>query len=219
MDGTPRADGYTVFDGLSRVQARIGSIESRVALLSRSSAPAPALRAEPSAPAASESSALFSAAYDAASAGVTGALAGPARRGIGGFGQVEPPAELVAYGNGRVPPEALTPIGVGGHRLWGPAAEAFKLMAQDAAAEGVTIGVTDSYRPYEEQVDLAERKGLYREGGLAAVPGTSSHGWGMALDLDLDARGQTWMRDNGWMYGFAETTPREPWHWEYRPNS
>lgn len=208
-----------MFDGLSRVQARIGNIEGRVALLGRSSSPAPALRSEPTGPAATESSAMFSAAYDAVSGVADGALTGPARRGIGGFGRAEPPAELAAYGNGRVPLEALTPIGIAGHRLWGPAAEAFQLMAQDAAAEGVTIGVTDSYRDHDEQVDLAARKGLYRDGGLAAVPGTSAHGWGIALDLDLDPRAQTWMRDNGWMYGFAETTPREPWHWEYRPNS
>ena len=62
-------------------------------------------------------------------------------------------------------------------------------MRAAAAAAGVDIGVTDSYRPYEEQVDLVRRKGLYSQGGLAAVPGTSPHGWGMALDVDVSTLG------------------------------
>ena len=70
----------------------------------------------------------------------------------------------------------------------------------------------------EVQVDLAERKGLYSQGGLAAKPGTSDHGWGRALDLDLDAKAQAWMRANGDRYGFVEDTPREPWHWVFTPS-
>ncbi|MEZ5218346.1 MAG: M15 family metallopeptidase [Ilumatobacteraceae bacterium] len=72
----------------------------------------------------------------------------------------------------------LEKIGIKSHRLWAPAAEAFKNMRSAAAADGVDIGITDSYRPYEEQVDLVRRKGLYSQGGLAAKPGTSPHGWG-----------------------------------------
>ena len=89
-------------------------------------------------------------------------------------------------------------------------------MAADAAAQGVHIGVTDSYRSYDAQVSLAQRKGLYRNGGLAATPGTSNHGWGRALDLDLDAKAQAWLRANAGRYGFVEDVPREPWHWTYR---
>lgn len=127
-----------------------------------------------------------------------------------------PPTELTTYGNGRIPSDALEPIGVGKHRLWGPAAVAFRQMALDAASDGVNIGVTDSYRSFDQQVELAGRKGLYSEGGLAAQPGTSKHGWGVAIDADVDARGLAWMRANASRYGFYETTPREPWHWEYR---
>jgi hypothetical protein len=127
-----------------------------------------------------------------------------------------PPASLVAYGNGRIPLDALAPIGVGTHRLWTPAAASFKRMAADAASQGVKIGVTDSYRSYDQQVQLAQKKGLYAEGGVAAQPGQSKHGWGVALDMDVDNRGLAWLRANGSRYGFYETTPREPWHWEYR---
>ena len=153
--------------------------------------------------------------------GVTGTgVRTPATRlAAGKYPRLTPPAELVGYGNGRIPADRLTSIGVGSHKLYAPAAQAYKAMTADAAAQGVTIGITDSYRSYESQVDLAGRKGLYSQGGLAATPGTSNHGWGLAVDLDLDATAQQWMRDNGWKYGFVEDTPREPWHWAYRPQS
>lgn len=126
------------------------------------------------------------------------------------------PAGLAVHQNGRVPADALTPVGDGGHRLWQPAAHQLNRLLADARAEGVTIGITDSYRTYETQADLVRRKGLYSQGGLAAAPGTSDHGWGLAVDLRLDDRAQAWMRANAERYGFAEDTPREPWHWAYQ---
>lgn len=126
------------------------------------------------------------------------------------------PSDLLAYGNGNVPTEALASVGQTGHKLWAPAATALDQLIADAAKDGVTIGITDSYRSYDAQVDVAERKGLYTEGGLAAQPGTSPHGWGIAADLDVDAAGQAWLRAHGGSYGFVEDTPREPWHWVYR---
>lgn len=126
------------------------------------------------------------------------------------------PADLERYGNGKIPADALTAISGSNHRLWAPATSAFEQLRADAAKDGVTIGITDSYRSFESQVDVAERKGLYKNGGLAAVPGTSPHGWGVALDLKLDADAQAWMRANGGRYGFVEDTPREPWHWVYK---
>lgn len=128
-------------------------------------------------------------------------------------------ADLERFGNGRIPAGALQPIGVGNHRLWGPAAQAFTRMQADATAAGVDIGVTDSYRSYDQQVDVARRKGLYSQGGLAATPGTSDHGWGMSLDLDLDNRALAWMRANAGRYGFAEDVPREPWHWTFKSSA
>ena len=127
------------------------------------------------------------------------------------------PTALAAYGNGRVPATALREVGATGHRLWEPAAEQLTRLIDDARRDGVHIGITDSYRSYEAQVDVARRKGLYSQGGLAAVPGTSDHGWGMAVDLDLNPRAQAWMRSNGPAYGFHEDTPREPWHWGFQP--
>ena len=129
------------------------------------------------------------------------------------------PTSLAAYGNGKIPEQALSRVGNTRHRLWAPAAAALESMIEAARRDGVKIGITDSYRSYSEQVDLVRRKGLYSQGGLAAKPGTSDHGWGMAADLDLDTKAQAWMRANGPKFGFHEDTPREPWHWGYKPTS
>ena len=129
------------------------------------------------------------------------------------------PPELARYGNGRIPPAALESVGMEEHRMWAPAAQSLKRLVSDAAAAGVTIGITDSYRTYDQQVEIARRKGLYKNGGLAAVPGTSSHGWGRSVDLDVSPEGHAWLREHGGDYGFVEDVPREPWHWTYQSNS
>jgi D-alanyl-D-alanine carboxypeptidase len=129
------------------------------------------------------------------------------------------PTDLAAYGNGKIPASALEQVGNTRHKLWAPAAESLTRLMADAKKDGVTIGITDSYRPYAEQVDLARRKGLYSQGGLAAKPGTSEHGWGMAADLDLNAQGLAWMKQHGAEYGYVNNVPRESWHWAYKPKT
>jgi D-alanyl-D-alanine carboxypeptidase len=133
------------------------------------------------------------------------------------MGPAGPPPELAAYGNGRIPAEALASVEQGTHRLWAPAAAAFQQMEEAATRDGVAFRVSDSYRSYDQQVTLAERKGLYSEGGLAARPGTSNHGWGRSLDLDTNGGAVEWLRANAARFGFHEDVPREPWHWTFRP--
>ncbi len=185
--------------GVAAAQARISAIESRFAPIARvqegSSVDFERMLAMARTPAAP------------GSAAVTSTAMGPAGA----------PAELAAYGNGRIPETALAPIGQGQHRLWAPAASAFRTMAEAAARDGVTIRVSDSYRSFDEQAALAERKGLYSHGGLAAVPGTSNHGWGRALDLDTSGGTVEWLRANAARFGFHEDVAREPWHWTFRP--
>ena len=141
-----------------------------------------------------------------------------ARLAPGEYGRVEPPAELLAFGNGRIPATHMTEIGHADHRLHAPAAAAFDQMEAAARADGVSFDVISSYRDLATQNRLAQEKGLYSQGGLAATPGTSNHGWGLSVDLELDDRAQVWMRENGWRFGFVEDVPREPWHWTYRPS-
>ena len=127
------------------------------------------------------------------------------------------PRALAGYGNGLIPESALAPINGSNQRMWAPAAEQLNKLMADAAASGVSISVTDGYRSYDSQVRVAAEKGLYSQGGVAAQPGTSQHGWGLATDLKLDATAQAWMRAHAKDYGFVENVPREPWHWEFAP--
>lgn len=204
-----RTDGAAFSAQLTSAQA--GAATPTTATSSTSATVAAALGSPTAAPTAGAMSGVT----DIASAALSrpAALRPPVKTSH--HGKLEPPAELAAYGNGKIPPTALAEIGEGGHRMWAPAAAQFKQLRQDAAAAGVNIGVTDSYRSYDQQVDLAKRKGLYSQGGLAATPGTSNHGWGRSLDLDLDAKAQSWMRANAERYGFVEDVPREPWHWTF----
>ena len=206
-------------EGVSAVLARIGEIESRLASLAPPTAGGVSFgqqlrAAAATAPAASSPVPAAAPEQPSAAWNRSTGLAGsrPTAR-LDGDGV---PVELAAYGNGKVPATALRSIG-GGHRLWAPAAEAFTAMEAAAARDGVRLGVTDSYRSYEAQVDVAARKGLYSQGGLAARPGTSDHGWGRSLDLDLDGAALRWMRAHGREHGFVEDTPRESWHWTFTP--
>lgn len=123
--------------------------------------------------------------------------------------------------NGQLDRSELEPIkGAGssktkGHMLNDIAAKAYSEMVAAAEEDGVSWEITDSYRDYEAQVDVAARKGLYSQGGLAAVPGTSNHGWGSAVDLKLNDEALAWLRTNAEQFGFTNI-PREPWHWEHK---
>jgi cell wall-associated NlpC family hydrolase len=127
------------------------------------------------------------------------------------------------YPNGLIPPSAMCPLGVAGHVLRCDAAAAYRAMsAAFAAAFGSPICITDSYRTYSSQVRLYGQKPT-----LAAVPGTSNHGWGLAVDLcgGIEHYGTapyTWMKANAGRFGFLHPDwaepgngREEPWHWEY----
>ena len=122
--------------------------------------------------------------------------------------------------NGMIDQTALVTIAPTGqetspHKLNAEAAKAYDDMKTAAEKDGVSWGITDSYRDYDAQVDVAQKKGLYKNGGLAAVPGTSNHGWGSAIDLQLNPKAQEWLKANAANFGFSNI-PREPWHWEHK---
>jgi len=206
--------------GIEAVNSRIADIQSRIIALQTQQVAATkaktAATSATSAPGGSFATVLADAMDTQSSAGTAKSSSLNKSYSLNSKGI---PTELVGYGNGKIPANALEKVGTTNHKLWAPAAESLTRMISDAKAQGVTIGITDSYRSYTEQVDVARRKGLYSQGGLAAKPGTSEHGWGMATDLDLNNKAQAWMRANGEKYGFVENTPREPWHWAYKPKS
>ena len=149
-----------------------------------------------------------------------GAVVVPSAEGTCG-----PPSAL-GEANGFLPASTLCPLSSGrGHQLRTDAAAAYeRLQAAYASALGRPLCVTDSYRSYPAQVDVFARKP-----SLAAVPGTSQHGWGLALDLCggvqvFGSEAHEWMRANAPAFGWhhpqwARQGGRrpEPWHWEYGP--
>ena len=133
-------------------------------------------------------------------------------------------ADLTAYSNGMIDPGALCPLwGAPGQLLRADAALAFEALSRAWAAQyGVPLCVTDSYRSFGDQVQLYATKP-----SLAARPGTSNHGWGVALDLcggvqRFDSEQHLWMARNGPQFGWFHPqwarqggSKPEPWHWEF----
>ena len=74
---------------------------------------------------------------------------------------------------------------------------------------GKKIPVTDGYRTYEDQVRMKEKYGA-----RAATPGTSLHGFGVAIDADSAALNKA--EDLGLLrkYGLTRPIGGEPWHVE-----
>lgn len=127
------------------------------------------------------------------------------------------------YPNGLIPPSALCGVGIGQHALRCDAAQGFVAMSRAHARQtGRPLCITDSYRTFNAQVDLYRRKP-----SLAAVPGTSNHGWGLAIDMcdgvqSFGSPAYKWMARNGPAFGWVNphwARPgggrEEPWHWEY----
>ncbi|WP_339391405.1 MULTISPECIES: M15 family metallopeptidase [Brevibacterium] len=124
--------------------------------------------------------------------------------------------------NGELPKEWLCDLGQGGHQLRADAAVSFAEMSAAYKKEtGKNIPITDSYRNLEGQISVAGRKP-----GLSARPGTSMHGWGIALDLGGGTESESgpwdWLVKNAGKYGWenpdwAKSSKYEPWHWEYVP--
>ena len=127
--------------------------------------------------------------------------------------------------NGQLPDSALCTLWDPKHRLRADAAVALaKVNVAYKQHFGVNICLTDSYRTIAEQRRLRAIKP-----GLAAVPGTSEHGVGLAVDLCggvEDGAGNVhyqWLRANAGAYGFENPAwalpgaagPQEAWHWEY----
>ena len=156
-------------------------------------------------------------AADAADAGGgTGSVAECGAASAGGY----PAGAWGGYSDGLIPSSQLCAIS-GGGRLRPDAAAAFDAMSQAyAQAFGTTLCVSDSYRTYSQQVSVFRQRP-----SLAAVPGTSNHGWGLAVDLGCGVQNSRsaqyrWMTRNagqfGWVHpAWAVHDPYEPWHWEF----
>ena len=115
-------------------------------------------------------------------------------------------------------------------------------MIAAAARDGVVLRATQGYRPLAEQISLflaryvlavlglgpfgdvrwwAGRRYVRSTGAAAAVPGTSNHGWGQAIDWDISQAGAlAWLTAHAHEYGWSRpawtflAVSLEPWHWE-----
>lgn len=110
-------------------------------------------------------------------------------------------------------------------------------MIKDAEKDGVCLVVVSGYRTYEQQ------QKLYHEAtdkSLVAIPGTSEHELGIAVDLgacpmsdgirDDNAERMelkkpfaelpeyAWLVKNGSKYGFSQSFTNESWHYKFSQN-
>lgn len=162
------------------------------------------------------------------------------------------PRALSGQSNGKLPASILT---TSAGQASGPtvtlvtaAAVAWRALCAAALAAGHTLKATsagDSYRSYAAQESLFRarystspisgrptkvwlgRTWWLKPGmATAAVPSTSNHGWGLAVDIGeerdgdsgteaIDAGTVAWLTANAGKYGWSAELQSEPWHWRY----
>ena len=149
-----------------------------------------------------------------------------------------PPA-LATQKNGRLDPVLLAPVKPFGNLYGKTAAIAWAEMKAAAKKDSVILKPTsgvDTYRPYNVQEALfaarysteeitgrptrtCNGKTYWLLPGVAsaACPGTSNHGWGLAVDIyAVGAEGRLeWLLDNAARFGWSWELQSEPWHIRY----
>jgi hypothetical protein len=126
------------------------------------------------------------------------------------------------YENARIPTAALAPVPGTDFLMEPHAAAALAAMFEAARADGIQLSIGNTYRDYATQA--AAHAHDTTPATPTAPPGTSQHGWGLAVDIanTTDAQFQ-WLRHNAarfgfsnpWVEGKGDTSSVEPWHWEY----
>ena len=144
------------------------------------------------------------------------------------------------YSNGNIPASALTAIP--GGQLRTDAAAAYVSMAAAFKAHfHETLTVTQGYRSLADQksiflsrytvsktpTSISWNKQYWTQKpntSVAAVPGTSIHGWALAIDFgahvyDAKSPEKAWANANGPKYGWYPKGDSfgEPWHFEFTP--
>lgn len=162
------------------------------------------------------------------------------------------PAILINRVNGDLPSPALVTVAgqAGGPAvtLVVPASRAWLALCDAARKSGRILKATslyDSYRPRSVQEatfrtryttsNLGGSPDAYWNGArwwlkpgyaTAAVPGTSNHGWGLAVDIGVERDGDAgaesidnatvaWLSANAHRFGFSAELQSEQWHWRY----
>lgn len=128
-----------------------------------------------------------------------------------------------------------------GYRVDAACAEALGEMLSDCTAAGYDWHINSAYRSLEKQQSIWDRRyqnyicaGYSSEeaerlvGQSVAVPGTSEHHLGLAVDIDGEVGVLQWLSEHCWDYGFIVRYPEgktdvtgiiyEPWHFRYVGN-
>ena len=146
--------------------------------------------------------------------------------------------------DGYVPPDLVTPNAPIDPEATNPqvraiTATAFEAMVADAATAGFQLQLNSGYRSYDEQQVLYDRfvedYGAEVAAERVAIPGTSEHQTGLALDVGQvglpddqvfgDTEASAWVAANAQRFGFILRYPpekaditgytNEPWHLRY----
>lgn len=144
--------------------------------------------------------------------------------------------------NGRLPASMLKLVSSHGNYdclivITDGAADAWLELVAAAQADGVDIEGGWCYRTYAEQLSLWNSRNCGIPGNCdgspyppTARPGTSNHGWGLAVDvwntwdsiLSCNDSEFAWMQQNapgfGWIHpswASCGRSSQEPWHWEF----
>lgn len=119
--------------------------------------------------------------------------------------------------NGNLSSSSLRPI-AGGGQLEPRAAAAWNAMAayiyDKTGYKIAPNGPDSSYRSYNRQVYWRNYWCSRGACGNAAVPGTSNHGWGLAVDTDDHALVNEYGAEFGWQKAWSDAA-HEPWHFKY----
>lgn len=156
------------------------------------------------------------------------------------------PADLSGTANGRLPGHLLVAVDMSGRpaRCHPQMARALRALIHDCrAATGVDLTNVGHYRSFDAQATLLKARYVRAASGTrfwdgswwrrvsgapVATPGTSDHGWGLAVDGAVrdprtgqavgvhGSRAWTWIRDHLTSYGLCwawDDETEEPWHW------
>lgn len=153
---------------------------------------------------------------------------------------VKLPADLKGVTPGKLPDNLLRGI-EGKGKLHHLAADAYEAMDEAANADGIDLSPTsqaDTYRSLETQEygffqrhtdkptpKMMKQKPRVYKGKLwylkpkmapMAVPGTSNHNLGIAIDIaNASGKRLEWLLANEHKYGFSHELDSEPWHIRY----
>ncbi len=125
-------------------------------------------------------------------------------------------SKATGYKSGK--PFTIHVVHVDGKPVEVHTANAYYVMAQAAAKAGVQLAVVSGFRTMAQQQTLYNcyKCCCCNSCNLAAVPGTSNHQSGHALDLNTSATGvYSWLNKHGQSFGWKRTVPSEAWHWEW----